>query len=183
MAWLCDAGVTLRKQIDARWPDRDKRSDGWIGDAAHTTGDHVPDLGSSPSGCVRAIDVDEDLLGPGMQHGDPDVANRLVKQLAAYAREGLDGGRLKYIIFEGGIWSGTYRDHFWTRRAFSGDPHTTHIHISFEPKGDHRGAKFELPIFYAQRRRRLSRLIRKYAGKVRALRARRRALPGTGKEN
>jgi len=181
MAWLCDAGVTLRKQIDARWPDRDKRSDGWIGDSNHTTGDHVPDLGSSPSGCVRAIDVDEDLLGPQAAKVDPDAADRLVKQLAAYAREGLDGGRLKYIIFEGRIYSGTYRDRFWLPRPFSGDPHTTHIHISFEPRGDHRGGKFELPIFYAKRRRWLSRQIRKTRGRLRAYIARRKALPGSGK--
>ena len=27
----------LRSQVDARWPSRSKRSDGWIGDAAHVT--------------------------------------------------------------------------------------------------------------------------------------------------
>jgi hypothetical protein len=183
MAWLCDAGTTLRKQIDARWPERDKRSDGWIGDAAHTTGDHVPDMGSSPSGCVRAIDVDEDLLGPSGQAADPDAANRLVKELAACAREGRDGGRLKYIIFEGRIYSGTYRDQFWTPRPFSGDPHTTHIHISFTNRGDHRGGKFELPIFYAPKRRWLTRQIKKARAALRRYTARRKALPGSGKDN
>lgn len=176
-AWLCDAGTTLRRQIDRRWPDRDKRSDGWIGDAAHTTGDHVPDLGSTPSGVVRAIDVDEDLLGPGPANLNPDAAERLATQLIECARSGRDHGRLKYVIFEGRIASGTYRSSFWRWRPFDGDPHTTHIHISFTPRGDHRGGDFPLPIFYTPQRRRLTRLIDTLRARLRTTIAKRKALP------
>lgn len=174
-AYLCAAGTTLRDQLDKRWPDRDHASDGWIGDAAHTTGDHVPDASSTPPGVVRAIDVDEDFLGA--RQGDPFLANRFANQLIACARNGEDGGRLKYVIFEGRIASGTYQSSFWTWRQFDGDPHTTHIHISFTPRGDKRGAPFELPIFYGPKRRWLTRQIKKAQARVRAWRARRKALP------
>jgi hypothetical protein len=44
MAKLCAGGVRLRDQIDRRWPNRDKRSDGWIGDSDHAArkSDHNP---------------------------------------------------------------------------------------------------------------------------------------------
>jgi hypothetical protein len=35
MTRLCAAGVQLREQIDDDYPDRDRKSDGWIADARH----------------------------------------------------------------------------------------------------------------------------------------------------
>ncbi len=35
MPRLVAAGVTLRAQVNKRFPNRDKTSDGWIGDRAH----------------------------------------------------------------------------------------------------------------------------------------------------
>jgi hypothetical protein len=57
---LCKAGVQLREQIDDDYPERDRKSDGWIADTRHSTrkSDHNPD---PKSGIVRAIDVDADL--------------------------------------------------------------------------------------------------------------------------
>jgi len=45
----------LRTEVDVAWPMRSKRSDGWIGDAAHLarTSDHNPDA----DGIVHALDI------------------------------------------------------------------------------------------------------------------------------
>ncbi len=60
MPKLCKAGQQLREQIDDDYPDRDRRSDGWIADARHLAkgnSDHIPDA----RGIVRGLDVDADL--------------------------------------------------------------------------------------------------------------------------
>ncbi len=59
MAKLCKAGQQLREQIDDDYPDRDRKSDGWIADARHLAkgnSDHIP-----VDGIVRAVDIDADL--------------------------------------------------------------------------------------------------------------------------
>lgn len=59
MAKLCAAGIQLREQIDDDYPDRDRKSDGWIADARHLakgSSDHIP-----VDGIVRALDIDADL--------------------------------------------------------------------------------------------------------------------------
>ena len=64
---LCKAGQQLREQIDDYFPDRDRKSDGWIGDARHSASksDHNPDYSNKNSqwAYVRAIDIDKDLGG------------------------------------------------------------------------------------------------------------------------
>lgn len=138
--WLCAAGKTLRNQIAERWPGRDRQSDGWIGDSKHSsrTSDHNPDWDSIPPGVVRAIDIDEDLLGEKMR--DPDVANALAESLRLLG--GTREPRLRYVIFEGRIAS---RIGAWKWRQYSGpNPHATHIHVSFTAAGDHDGAPFDL---------------------------------------
>lgn len=136
MAKLAAAGVTLRDQINKRFPKRDKRSDGWIGDSAHQArpSDHNPDS----HGIVHALDVDEDLGASG-------ASRKLADQLIELARNGQDRGRLKYVVYEDKIASGTYRDSFWTWRG-SGYGHTEHIHVSFTPKAEKDGAAFPLPV-------------------------------------
>ncbi len=34
--WLSHAGRQLREQIDDRYPNRDRRSDGWVADSKHS---------------------------------------------------------------------------------------------------------------------------------------------------
>ena len=58
MATLCRGGEKLRRQINIRWPKRDRASDGWIGDTAHSNRkiDHNPYMN-----VVYAIDIDENM--------------------------------------------------------------------------------------------------------------------------
>jgi len=76
---LCKAGIQLREQIDDSFPDRDRRSDGWLGDARHAArpSDHNPD----EQNIVWATDTDKDLSGKAK----PDFASDLADQLRLYA--------------------------------------------------------------------------------------------------
>lgn len=137
-AWhLSKAAERLRLEINTLWPNRDKKSDGSKGDAAHAArvSDHNPD---PKTGVVRAIDVDEDVWG--VDGKDPVAANRLCRELVAIAKAG--DKRLKYIIFEGHIWSATFK---WAKNEYNGsNPHNHHIHISFTEAGDNDGSPFGL---------------------------------------
>jgi hypothetical protein len=145
MARLVAAGVTLRAQVNKRWPTRKKASDGWIGDRAHAArkSDHNP-----LNGYVYALDIDADLLGPGKKARSRKVAQELADQLIEYARSGEPGfDRLLYVVFNNQIASGTYSKQFWTWRKGSWG-HENHIHVSFSDVNPVTGRrKFPLPIF------------------------------------
>jgi len=120
-------GVKLREQIDLRFPDRDRRSDGWIGDRAHQdrVSDHNPDL----QGWVYAIDIDENMGKGSWRNGR--TARRLTDELVLYAMSSLPGSdRVKYVVYEDQIASGTYKATWWKFRG-KGYGHTAHIHVSF----------------------------------------------------
>jgi hypothetical protein len=140
-AWRPVAGITtLRDQINRRWPKRDRRSDGIIGDKAHQsrTSHHNPDH----KGWVHALDIDKDL-----DPKDPHAAQRLANQLVAYAASGIPGSnRILYVVFNDQIASGTYANSKWKWRG-SGYGHFDHIHVSFSTKGEANAQKFPLPIF------------------------------------
>jgi hypothetical protein len=142
MATLCAGGITLRNQINARWPKRDRRSDGWIGDRAHAAriSDHNPDA----HGIVHAIDIDENMGVGTWRNGK--TAQRLANQLITYAASDLPGAkRLKYVVYEDRIASGTYKPTWWKWRG-KGYGHTAHIHVSFTNFGDNDHRLFPLPI-------------------------------------
>jgi hypothetical protein len=128
---LCKAGRTLREMIDDAYPSRDRKSDGWVGDARHSNrkSDHNPDA----QGWVRAIDVDADL-------GFRDESWYLADQLRLAAKR---DRRISYIIHKGQIAS---RRSGLRWRRFSGNPHDHHIHISFTKKGDQDGRRFNVPL-------------------------------------
>ena len=134
--YLCDAGVELRNAINAAYPDRDKTSDGWLGDTRHQArkSDHNPDANS---GVVRAIDVDRDLSGKPK----PDIAPDLADQIRLCAKQ---DGRIAYVIFDGKIASAKKS---WSWRPYDGiNQHRHHIHISFTQKGDHNNKPFNIPL-------------------------------------
>jgi len=139
MARLVAGGVTLRNQVNKRWPKRDKRSDGWIGDKAHAgrQSDHNPDA----RGLIHALDIDADL-----DPKDPGAAQRLANQIVAYAASGIPGAnRIKYVVFNDQIASGTYANSMWKWRG-SGYGHMHHIHVSFSTKGENNAQTYPLPI-------------------------------------
>ena len=135
MTWkLAAAAQTLRKQVDTRYPKRDRSSDGTVGDQAHKRriSDHNPDK----AGYVMALDLDED--------GWP--AHKFADELIAYMRTSGDK-RIKNIVYEGRVASGTYADQRWVWRKAPTLGHAHHIHISFAEPAKHDGAPFPLPVF------------------------------------
>ena len=123
---LCKAGQQLREQFDDSYPDRDRTSDGWIGDTRHQArpSDHNPDA----QGIVRAIDIDRDLSGKTK----PDLMPDLADQIRLCGKSG--DKRISYIIFNGRIASSKKS---WAWRAYDGiNKHNHHCHISFTKAGD-----------------------------------------------
>jgi len=143
MAWkLVAGGVTLRAQLDARFPGRDKASDGSIGNLEHSTrkSDHNPDS----KGWVHAVDLDSGF-GRGKWRRGRNAKN-LAKQLVQYAASGLPGSdRVKYVVHTGQVASGTYRSKWWVFRG-RGYGHYQHIHVSFTQAAQKNGALWPLPI-------------------------------------
>ena len=135
---LCKAGQQLREQFDDSFPDRDRTSDGWIGDSRHAArkSDHNPD----EQGWVRAIDVDRDLSGKAKPDLMPDVADQL--RILAKSDK-----RISYIIFAGRIASSKW---LWRWRPYTGiNKHDHHCHISFTTKGDEDSSFFNIPLLGA----------------------------------
>lgn len=60
--YLAPALASLRNEVNAAHPRRDKTSDGWIGDPSHAArkSDHNPDYDPGDNGVVRALDIDHD---------------------------------------------------------------------------------------------------------------------------
>ena len=134
---LCKAGQQLREQFDDSFADRDRTSDGWIGDLRHSArpSDHNPDR--EAGFIVRAIDVDRDVSGKAKPDLMPDIADQL--RLLAKTDK-----RIKYIIFEGKIASVKSA---WRWRTYTGiNKHRHHMHISFSIKGDQDGSFFNVPL-------------------------------------
>jgi hypothetical protein len=135
---LSKAATQLREQFDDCFSDRDRTSDGWIGDSRHSArkSDHNPD----GQGWVRAIDVDRDLSGKAKPDLMPDVADQL--RILAKSDK-----RISYIIFAGKIASSKS---LWRWRTYTGiNKHDHHCHISFTSKGDEDGSFFNIPLLGA----------------------------------
>ncbi|OLL69848.1 Phage tail fiber protein [Pseudonocardia sp. Ae168_Ps1] len=114
------AGQVLVAEVNARWPGRDRASDGSIGDAAHAkrASDHNPWLVKDGVGVVRARDVDADGIDAGW------LAEHLRVVGARGDRRLVPGG---YVIFDGRITTPDFRR--W--RPYRGaNPHTGHLHVS-----------------------------------------------------
>jgi len=128
---LSKAAEQLRSEINVKYPKRDKRSDGWIGDTAHNArkSDHNPDK----QGWVRAIDIDSDLAKSSSKE-----SWLLAEQIKTIALKG--DKRISYVIHQHRIASPLKN---WAWRVYKGsNPHVSHIHISFTKSGDLNGKVF-----------------------------------------
>lgn len=108
----------LRKQINAKWPKRNKNSDGSIGDIRHqaTKSDHNP----NKEGVVLARDFTNDVSSNG------PTARKLAERLLATRDP-----RIKYIISNAQICSGIGGPSPWVWRPYTGvNAHRKHMHIS-----------------------------------------------------
>lgn len=116
MSWVVAASLLkLDAEIKSRFPKRDTRSDGFIGDAAHQNrgSEHNPD----ERGVVRAGDW---TVTTGRKY-DKKIADAILKAAIGDAR-------VHYVIHAGYIYS---RNHGWRKRTYHGsNPHSTHVHIS-----------------------------------------------------
>ena len=118
--------LTLRSQINQMAPNRDRRSDGTIGDAAHRTrdSDHNPWVADGNLGIVTAMDITNDPAG-----------GCSADRLASAFQAGRDK-RVKYVIWNRRIMSAQSINGAapWEWRAYSGhNPHDKHLHISILP--------------------------------------------------
>lgn len=104
----------LRDQINKLAPNRDKSSDGTIGDAAHRArkSDHNPDQ----FGVVRALDITND---PSHGVNAHDMARALVASRDP---------RIKYVISDGQI--ANANEGFRWKQYNGSNPHNKHFHVS-----------------------------------------------------
>jgi len=133
MSWRTAKSLDiLLRQINAMSPNRDKSSDGSIGDERHQaerTSDHNPWVHdpSTGEGLVTARDFTNDP-----KHGivSNDIAHLLIDS---------HDERIKYVISNAKIASGSNQDRpAWKWRPYTGvNPHDHHFHISVKSDKAH----------------------------------------------
>lgn len=131
---LSKSVIQFREQADDVYPDRDRTSDGTIGDSRHQArkSDHNPD---PSTGIVRAFDLDASL------DGKDATAHYLADQIRIAAKS---DRRIAYVIFDQKIAS---KRSLWRWVTYKGiNPHKKHIHISFTKAGDEDSSFFQIPL-------------------------------------
>lgn len=116
---LAPALFQLRQQVNARWSNRSKNSDGWIGDIAHAKrkSDHNP----NKKGLVTALDLTHD---PKNGFDSYKFADVLLQE---------QDPRLEYLISNGAIGSGPRGTMPGVWRRYTGtNKHDHHVHISVD---------------------------------------------------
>ena len=129
MAWrVAEALLHLRTQVNAKWPNRSKNSDGTIGDANHASrsSDHNPWVKDGKEGVVTAMDLTHDPAGGFDSYAFADM---LLKNRDP---------RIKYVISNRRIGAGTDGPQPWQWRPYNGaNPHDHHVHISVKSDKAH----------------------------------------------
>jgi hypothetical protein len=135
---LSKSVIQFREQADDAYPNRDRSSDGTLGDARHSTkkSDHNPCV---RTGYVRAFDLDASL------DGKDATAHYLADQIRTHAKS---SKRIAYVIFDKKIAS---KRTLWRWVKYRGtNPHSKHIHISFTQAGDEDRSFFQIPLLGAK---------------------------------
>jgi hypothetical protein len=146
MGWTLTLAIRqLISEVNAIAPNRDRSSDGTVGDLRHqqSPSGHNPDEtgnseyhDSDSIDEVRACDLDADLRRPGLSMED------IVRYLVGRCRSGAERQRIAYIIYRRRIWG------YWSgyrQEPYDGaNPHTAHAHVSGRPSGDADGRPYGL---------------------------------------
>lgn len=113
---LAPSLVDLIDEVDARWPNRKRTSDGSIGDNAHAarTSQHNPDRDDDPmpAGYVSALDITKDSAA----------------QMEEIRKKLIADPRTWYVIHRGRMWSRTRG--FREEPYYGTNAHTEHLHVS-----------------------------------------------------
>jgi hypothetical protein len=123
--------LSLLNEMDTAFPDRDKASDGEVGDRAHqqSVSNHNPDESGNTGSWsdadhideVHARDLDVDLRKPGWS------MDRVFAIILDRCRRGVEK-RVTEIIYKGYIYT---KKRGWTKRKYTGpNPHDKHLHLS-----------------------------------------------------
>ena len=137
----------FRDELNEIAPNRDRTSDGAIGDTSHaaSASSHNPDRTGSPEWRdgdkhdeVRARDFDKDLGVPGLS------MEQVVQHVIQQCRSG-EIWWLEYVIYNGRIWT---RSGGWaTQRYYGSNPHDKHMHLNsrYSQRADEfKGADYKL---------------------------------------
>jgi len=122
MATLVPSLQRMWNEVNARWPNRDHWSDGWLGDTRHShlVSDHNPDA----MGRVHANDTDATI---SHVMGSGPVGDEVCRALLRLARSGRSHP-INYIIYRSTIYSRAYG---FRARAYTGiNHHDSHVHCS-----------------------------------------------------
>jgi hypothetical protein len=129
-SWVLTRGLTTwRAEINSTFPDREKYTDGSIGDSSHSgsTSGHNPDItgraeyrDGDGKNEVRAIDVDKDLRSTV-------TMEQLIQFLVRLGRAGVYLP-FRYFIYNGRIWR---KATGWKTEVYTGaNSHDQHAHFS-----------------------------------------------------
>lgn len=115
----------FRQSINRRWPKRDRKSDGSVGDRAHQkrVSRHNPAKDSRPPGAVRAVDTDKDGI-----HVPTVIAGALLHPATGN------------VIYNRRIMNRARK--FRPAKYTGPNPHTGHVHTDILPGTDRATAAY-----------------------------------------
>lgn len=134
--WVVTPGMkTVTGAFNRAFPNRDKTSDGTIGDLAHqneSASSHNPDItgraewkDGDNKNEVRADDIDSDLRD---QSGYGITMEMVIQYLVTMGRAGKLAKYIRYMIYNERIWSAS--DNWVTRKYTGASQHKEHAHFT-----------------------------------------------------